>query len=137
MESKLLVNEGAKERKTDYGSVENSKSDEIVSKTSVKHQVVINVVMFLYFAAFSPILVVTQQYIYSQLKEKNAFPDVAGNDNESKCHLNTTQREAQDVLQSESSFWMIGIKVRFSRCLDAHSQKLSNVQNFEPNLGDK
>ena len=80
-------------------------------KTSIRHQFSANVVMFVYFAAFFPMTVVTEQYIYSKLSDEyNFHPSTARNN--SNCDLNETEKILQKKVQSESSLWMIALKVK-------------------------
>ena len=80
-------------------------------KTSIRHQFSANVVMFVYFAAFFPMIVVTEQYIYSKLSDEyNFHPSTARNN--SNCDLNETEKILQKKVQSESSLWMIALKVK-------------------------
>ena len=80
-------------------------------KTSIRHQFSANVVMFVYFAAFFPMIVVTEQYIYSKLSDEyNFHPSTARNN--SNCDLNETVKILQKKVQSESSLWMIALKVK-------------------------
>ena len=80
-------------------------------KTSIRHQFSANVVMFVYFAAFFLMIVVTEQYIYSKLSDEyNFHPSTARNN--SNCDLNETEKILQKKVQSESSLWMIALKVK-------------------------
>ena len=79
-------------------------------KTSIRHQFSANVVMFVYFAAFFPMIVVTEQYIYSKLSDEYNFHPSTGR-NSSNCDLNETEKVLQKKVQSESSLWMIALKV--------------------------
>ena len=108
----LLVNEDiAGNAQTENTYIE--KSDTFVKetvKTSIRHQFSANVVMFIYFAAFLPMIVVTEQYIYSKLSDEHNFhPSLGGNN--SNCDLNETEKVIQKKVQSESSLWMIALKV--------------------------
>ena len=102
---RLLVNEDI----ASNSQTENTYKETI--KTSIRHQFSANVVMFVYFAAFFPMIVVTEQYIYSKLSDEyNFHPSTARNN--SNCDLNETEKILQKKVQSESSLWMIALKVK-------------------------
>ena len=110
---RLLVNEDI----ASNSQTENTyagKNDAFVKetvKTSIRHQFSANVVMFVYFAAFFPMIVVTEQYIYSKLSDEyNFHPSTARNN--SNCDLNETEKILQKKVQSQSSLWMIALKVK-------------------------
>ena len=90
---RLLVNEDiASNSQTE--NTYTGKNDAFVKetvKTSIRHQFSANVVMFVYFAAFFPMIVVTEQYIYSKLSDEyNFHPSTARNN--SNCDLNETEK---------------------------------------------
>ena len=112
--SGLLVNE----ENNSYGSFvkeENSNPVKTITKTSIRHQTCANVIMFVYFATFFPMIVVTEQYIYSKLRDEYGFDNSTAQGNSSDCDLNDTEKKLQKKVQSESSLWMIALKVKFSR----------------------
>ena len=110
---RLLVNEDIASNSQTENTYE-GKNDAFVKetvKTSIRHQFSANVVMFVYFAAFFPMIVVTEQYIYSKLSDEyNFHPSTARNN--SNCDLNETEKILQKKVQSESSLWMIALKVK-------------------------
>ncbi len=77
-------------------------------ETSFKLQAYANVVMFVYYAAFMPSVVLAEQYLYSKISEKHNFNETSIN---GTCGSNGTARDLQERVQSESSHWMIALKV--------------------------
>ena len=108
--AKLLVNEENSTIKNgSYTKEQNDPSVVNANKTSLRHQICANIVMFVYFAAFFPMIVVTEQYIYSKLSDEYGFHT----GNNSNCDLNKEGKRLQKKVQSESSLWMIALKVQF------------------------
>ncbi len=99
----LMINEDDSHGR--YGALQHHLEPE----TSFKLQAFANVVMFVYYAAFMPSVVLAEQYLYTKISEKHSFNETAIN---GTCGSNGTARDLQERVQSESSHWMILLKVR-------------------------
>ena len=116
--SGLLVNEDTSDN-YQMGSgmpsySENNVGSKLNDKTSIRHQFNANAVMFIYFAAYFPMIAVTEQYIYSELSDEYNFHPAVSDVNGTSCDLNETEKSLQKQVQSESSLWMIALKVKIN-----------------------